>query len=182
MKDQKVSLKYVLNVLFAVLFTWFIHEFAHWVTSEALGYEAMMRLNGVAPLYGVFPTEGHQAIISISGPIITILQGIICYLMLNLKGWNKYLYPLLFTAFYMRLFAGAMNFIHPNDEARVGQYLGIGTHTLSLIVSIFLFALVYLISKKYKLHWTFQLWTILIVFIVSWAIIYIDMYFRIRII
>ncbi|MEM6687122.1 MAG: hypothetical protein AAF617_15180, partial [Bacteroidota bacterium] len=180
MKHQKITLKYVFSVLFAVLFTWFIHEFAHWFTSEALGYEAIMRLNGVRPVYGVFPTEGHQAIISISGPIITIVQGIVFYLLLQSKGWITWCYPLLFTTFYMRFLAGIMNFLNPNDEARVGQYLGIGTHTLSLLVSIFLFVLVYKISKKYQLHWKFQFWTLFIVILISWTIIYVDMYFRIQ--
>jgi hypothetical protein len=182
MINQKVTSKYIFITIIAVLITWFIHEFTHWLTSEGLGYESIMRLNAVGPVYGVFPTEGHQAIISISGPIITILQAYIVFVLLKTKSWNKYLYPFLFIPFYMRFFAGIMNFLNPNDEARVGQYLGIGTHTLSLIVSIFLFYLVYVISKKYKLRWKFQLWTIVITMLISTMIIYIDMYFRIQII
>lgn len=181
MNNQKITFKYIANVVFAVILTWFVHEFAHWLTSELLGYEAVMQLNGVRPQYGVYPTEHHQVIISISGPIITILQGMLFYFMLK-KRWNKYLYPLLFTPFYMRFFAGAMNFLNPNDEARVGQYLGIGTHTLSIIVSIFLFALVYIISKKHKLGLKFQLWTIVTIIVMSWLIILTDQYFRIRVI
>jgi hypothetical protein len=181
MATQKITFKYILITILAVLLTWFIHEFTHWLTSEGLGYESIMRINGVGPVYGVFPTEDHQAIISISGPIITIVQAFIVYKILNIKGWNSYLYPLLFTTFYMRFFAGIMNFIHPNDEARFGQYLGIGTHTLSILVSIFLFILVYKISKKYKLRWKFQLFTIITILLTSWILIYVDMFFRIRI-
>ncbi|PTX58787.1 hypothetical protein C8N46_11295 [Kordia periserrulae] len=180
MNNQKITVKYIANVLFVVLFTWFVHEFTHWLTSELLGYEAVMQLNGVRPQYGVHPTENHQAIIAISGPIITVLQGILCYFLLT-KHWNKYLYPLLLTAFYMRFLAGAMNFLSPNDEARFGHYLGIGTHTLSIIISIFLFMLVYSISKKYKLGWKFQLWTILTILVMSWLIILVDQYFRFQI-
>ncbi|WP_298510318.1 hypothetical protein [uncultured Kordia sp.] len=181
MKNQKITLKYTFIGILAVLITWCIHEFTHWITSELLGYEAFMRLNSVGPVNGAISNEGHKAIISISGPIITILQGVIVFVLLKSKGWNKYAYLFLFTAFYMRLFAGFMNFLNPNDEARVGQYLGIGTHTLSLIISIFLFSLVYIVSKKYKLNWKFQLATFIIVLIVSWAIIYVDQSFRIRI-
>lgn len=182
MNNQKVTLKYILITIFSVLFTWFIHEFTHWLTSELLGYEAIMRLNGVGPKHGVIPTENHQAIISISAPIVTILQGVLFYFILKSNGWNKYLYPFLFTAFYMRFMAGIMNFLNPNDEARFGEYLGIGTHTLSFIISIFLFTLVYLISKKYKLNWKFQLFTVITVLVISWIIIFVDQYFRIRII
>ncbi|MCH2195539.1 hypothetical protein [Kordia sp.] len=182
MNNQKVTPKYIFIGIVVVLFTWFIHEFAHWLTSELLGYKAFMRLNGVGTINREKPAEIHQAIISISGPIITILQAVIAFLLLKSKGWHKLLYLVLFTAFYMRFMAGIMNFMNPNDEARVGQYLGIGTHTLSLVVSIFLFTLVYIISKKYKLNWKFQLVTILLVLIISWAIIFADQYFRIRII
>ena len=181
MKDQKVTIKYIITGILAVVFTWFIHEFTHWLTSELLGYETIMRLNGTASVKGQNPTALHKAIISISGPIITILQGLVIFIILKSRGWNKYLYTLLFTAFYMRFLAGLMNFIMPNDEARVGQYLGIGTFTLSIIISGFLFFMVYKIAGKYKLNWKFQLWTTLIILLASSLLIFFDQYFRIRI-
>ena len=181
MKNQQVTLKYVFAGILTVLITWFVHEFTHWITSQLLGYESFMRLNSVGPLNGDLSDEVDKAIISISGPIITILQGIIIFIILKSKGWNKYLYLFLFTAFYMRFFAGLMNFINPNDEARFSQFLGIGTHTVSLIVSIFLFSMVYVISKKHKLNWKFQLWTAMIILVTSWTLILVDQYFKIRI-
>lgn len=181
MKDQKVTIKYILTGIFAVALTWIIHEFTHWLTSELLGYETIMRLNGTASVKGENPTELHKVIISISGPIITILQGLIIFIFLKLRGWNKYLYPLLFTAFYMRLLAGLMNLIMANDEARVGQFLGIGTFTLSIIVSGILFFMVYKIARKYKLNWKFQLWTTIIILLASSILILSDQFFGIRI-
>lgn len=181
MNNQKVTLKYILIGLIAVILTWIIHEFAHWLTSELLGYKNTMRLNGTSFIKGQNPTEIHKAIISISGPIITILQGLIAFVFLKLRGWNKYLYPFLFTAFYMRFLAGLMNLIMPNDEGRVGQFLGIGTLTLSIIISGFLFFLVYKISRKHKLNWKFQLWTTLIIMSASSLLIFFDQLFKFRI-
>jgi hypothetical protein len=86
-----------------------IHEFAHWLISELLGHKSIMRLNGTSFIKGQNPTENHKAIISISGPIITVLQGIFVFLLLKSRGWNKYIYRFLFTAFYMRFLAGLMN-------------------------------------------------------------------------
>ena len=100
MKDQKVTLKYILSGILAVAITWIIHEFAHWLTSELLGYKNTMRLNGTSLVKGQNPSEIERAIISISGPIITILQGLIVYGFLKSRGWNTYLYPFLFTAFW----------------------------------------------------------------------------------
>jgi len=64
MNDQKI--KYILTGILAVIFTWIIHEFAHWLTSELLGYETIMRLNGTSPVSGENPTDLHKIFISAS--------------------------------------------------------------------------------------------------------------------
>ena len=181
MNDQKINGKYILAGIVAVIFTWVIHEFTHWFTSELLGYETIMRLNGTSPVAGENPTELHMAIISISAPIVTILQGLVIFMILKTRDWNKYLYPFLFTAFYMRFLAGLMNFINVNDEGRVSQYLGIGTFTMTIIISGLLFYTVYKISKKYSLTWKFQLTTYLTVMFASSFLILYDQFFGFRI-
>ena len=181
MTNQKIELKYVLYGIVAVCFTWIIHEFAHWLTSESLGYESIMRINGGSPVKGENPSDMHKVFISASGPIITILQGLIVFMVLWSQNWNKYLYLFLFTAFYMRLLAGFMNFINPNDEGRISAFLGIGTFTLPIMVSGLLYVMVYKISKKHSLNWKLQLWTTLIVMIMSSILILIDQFLGIRI-
>ena len=181
MNNQKITVKYILAGILAVFLTWIIHEFAHWLTSELMGYKNIMRLNGTSFVKGQNPSEIHKAIISISGPIITILQGIFIFLFLKSRGWNKYFYTFLFTAFYMRFLAGLMNLIMANDEGRVGQFLGIGTFTLSIIISGILFFLVYKISRKHKVKWKFQFWTTIIIISASSLLIFLDQYFKFRI-
>lgn len=182
MNEQKINGKYIITGIMAVIFTWIIHEFTHWFTSELFGHETIMRINGTSSVEGENPTELQKAIISISAPIVTILQALLVFIILKTRSWNKYLYPFIFTAFYMRFLAGLMNFINVNDEGRVSQYLGIGTFTLSIIVSGLLFYMIYKISKKYSLNWKFQLGTYLIVMVVSSILILSDNFFEIRII
>ena len=182
MNEQRINGKYIIAGIMAVFFTWIIHEFTHWYTSELFGYETIMRINGTSSVEGENPTELQKVIISISAPIVTILQALLVFIILKTRSWNKYLYPFIFTAFYMRFLAGLMNFINVNDEGRVSQYLGIGTFTLSIIVSGLLFYMIYKISKKYSLNWKFQLGTYLIVMTVSSILILLDNFFEIRII
>ena len=182
MTDKKFTLSYILAVTVAVIFTWIIHEFAHWLTSEFLGYETIMRLNGTSPANGENVNDWHKIFISASGPIVTILQGLIAFLVLQNQTWNKYIYPFLFTAFYMRLLAGLMNFINPNDEGRIGAFFEIGIFTLPIIVSGLLFFMVFKVSKRYDLDWKFQLWTTLTVMLVSSVLILSDQFFGIRLI
>jgi len=181
LNEQRINRKYILAGIVAVIFTWLIHEFVHWCTSELFGYEAIMQLNRTSTIAGENPTELHKAIISISAPIVTLLQGLVIFIILKYRNWNEYLYPFLFTAFYMRLLAGLMNFTNVNDEGRVSQYLGVGTFTLSIIVSGLLFFMVYKISRKYSLNWKFQFGTYLIVMFVSSILILSDQFFGIRI-
>ena len=182
MNDQKITIKYILTGIIAVIFTWIIHEFAHWLTSELFGYETIMKLNGTSPVIGENPTDLHKIFISASGPIVTIIQGLITFLLLKSRNWNKYLYLFLFTAFYMRILAGLMNFINLNDEGRISALLKIGTFSLPIIVSGILFLMVYKVSKKYQLNWKFQLWTAIIIMVVSSILILSDQFFGIRII
>ena len=180
-KDQRVTFQYILLTAFAVFFTWFIHEFAHWLTSEALGYDAIMRINSVSPANDLKQSDAHNQLISAAGPIITILQAYVAYLLLMKMGWNKYLFPLLFTAFYMRLMAGLLNFVMPNDEGRISQYLGIGLFTISIIVTGFLFYLTYRVARKHKLKRSYIVWTLIIIIVTSSVLILGDQYLRIRI-
>lgn len=181
MNDQYITLRYVLALVAAVLFTWLLHEFTHWLTSELLGYESILRLNTVSPIKGQNPTASHKALISASGPVITIIQAVIAFVILNKKGWNKYIYPFLFVPLYMRVLAGFMNFINPNDEGRLGEYLGIGIFTISVLVSLFLFILVYRTSKKYKLTKKLNVLTVLFILIISSILILSDQFLKFRI-
>ena len=179
MIDKKITLKYTLIILITVVITWVIHEFAHWLTSELFGYKTIMRLNGTSNLNGEIPTNGHSAIISTAGPLITFMQAIIVFPLLK-HHWNKYLYPILFTAFYMRLLAGLMNFINTNDEGRISEFLGIGTFTIPIIISCVLFYMVYKVSKRHNLDWKFQLKTTLIVMLFTSILILSDQFIGIR--
>ncbi len=180
MNNQKITFKYFITILVGVLFTWIIHEFSHWLTAKLLGYESIMTLNGTFYNGDKVLTDTHDILVSASGPVVTVLQGLIIFLLLKYRGWNKYLYPLLFIAFYMRFLAGLINFINLNDEGRISEFFGIGTYTLSIIISSFLFYIVFLISKKYNLKWKFQLLTTLFIMLTSSILILSDMYFGIR--
>lgn len=181
MNDQKITLKFIASTIIVVFLTFFIHEFAHWLTSEYLGYETIMRLNGVSPVPGQHSTDLHNIITSAAGPVITIIQGLLAFAFLKFRQWNKYVYAFLFTALFMRSLAGIMNFIMLNDEGRISEYLKLGTFTLPLIVSGILFYMVFKTTAQYKLKWKFLLSLSLLLAINVTALIFFDQYFKLRI-
>ena len=85
MNEQKINGKYIIISIIIVIFTWIIHELTHWITSEYLGYESLMRLNSVSLANEQEQTEWHKIYISASGPIITIFQAIIAFFILKKK-------------------------------------------------------------------------------------------------
>ena len=180
MVDQKVTIKYTFALASAVLFTWLLHEFFHWLTGTLLGYESIMYLNATSYAKGENPSQVHRLIVTASGPIITLLQAVLAYLLLN-QRWSKYLYSLLFLPFYMRLLAGLMNFISLNDEGRIGDELGIGIFTLSFIIVSLLFYLILRISRQYNLNLKFHLTTVLLTMFFSSFLIIMDQFLKIRI-
>lgn len=183
MKDTSITFKYIITAFAAVLGTWIIHEFAHWATAELLGYDSTMRLNSTNLIKGQEVSGWHRQLISAAGPIITMIQVVIVFLLLK-KNWSKSLYLLLFVGFYMRLLASIMNAVNPtspNDEGRISEYFGIGLYTIPILVSVFLFYLVFKISKQYQLPKKFQLVTYLIVTVYIAILVLSDQYFKIRI-
>jgi hypothetical protein len=146
----KINPTYVLATMVAVFVTWLVHEFAHWSAGELLGNEMVMTLNTCYPKSGSFLANWHEVVISAAGPLITITQAFIFYLLLQ-KDKNKILFPFLLTALYMRALAGIMNFINLNDEGRISDALGLSSFTLPFIVFGILFYLVYSIVTRNEL-------------------------------
>lgn len=179
MVDTRITFGYIFTAILAVFITWILHEFAHWITSESLGYDTLMTLNATAPVKGQHISEWHRFLISAAGPAITVFQALVVFIFLK-NTWSKQLYLFLFVAFYMRVLASGMNMISPNDEGRISMYLGIGLYTLPLIVSAFLFYLVYRTAKRYRLDRTFQAFTFFTTMVLSSIIVLLDQFFTIR--
>ncbi len=127
-----------------------VHESFHWLAGAALGFEMRFGLNAVSYLS---PTEPWQrALADIAGPLVTIAQGVIAYVLFMRTGSQK-IFAFLYAAFFMRLVAGLVSVMHPNDEARVSMFLGLGKWTLPILVAAGLLALVIKASRRLKLGW-----------------------------
>ena len=171
--------RYVAATLVAVPATWLLHEGCHWMTGTALGYDMHLALNAAYPVAGRFRTGWEEQLVSAAGPLVTLLQAVIVFILMRRRS-RYLLYPLLFTCFYMRVLAALMSLIHPNDEARISQWMGIGTFTLPAIVATLLFVLVYKTRQQYGLRTKLVVSTTLLVMLLSSALILADQFFHIR--
>ncbi|WP_421764381.1 hypothetical protein [Ekhidna sp.] len=177
----RINLKYLFIAAFAVAGSWFIHEFAHWSVGEILGYDMKMTLNTAGIIDGSYGYTWERLLVSAAGPFVTIVQAVAFWILI-MKRPNQYLFPFIFTPLYFRALASFMNIINLNDEGRISHAMGIGTYTLPIIVTLFLFVLVYSVAKKLYLRKSFIAWNTLLVMIFSSVIILSDQMFQIRLI
>src|SRR5262245_35765043 len=106
--------RYALVVLIAVVGSFVIHEFAHWLMGEFLGNDMVMTLNTGYPRAGKYLENWHYDVVSAVGPITTLVQAVVFFLLIR-KGGNRLFYPFMFTPFYLELLSGIVNFSKPND-------------------------------------------------------------------
>lgn len=132
--------------------TFLVHEFGHWLTGELLGYSMQFSLNLVTPLAGQQPTPGELLMISIAGPAMTILQGLLAWWMIR-RGGGLPWYAVLYVATFHRFAAAFVSLFHPNDEARISQMLSLGTWTLPVLVVAGLLALTVSANRRLRVGW-----------------------------
>lgn len=147
---MKLNAPFYLWFVLAFFITNLLHEGGHWLMGAALGMEMQFGLNAVRYLS---PTEPWQrALADVSGPLVTIAQAIIAYVVVQ-KSASLKAFAFLYVAAFMRLVAGLVSVAHPNDEARLSMYLGLGKWTLPVLVAAGLIALALHGSKRFKLTW-----------------------------
>ncbi len=181
MTNFKLTLKYTVISLIAVFLTFFFHELFHWIAGELLGYKMTMTLNSVSLAEGQYLKSWHDLLVSAAGPVFTLLQATTFYIIMK-RNKNPLFYPFLFAPLYMRVLAGAMNFINLNDEGRISNALGIGTFTLSILVCILLLFFVFKISKQNNYTVRFQITNLLLTMAFSSMLILADQFLHLKIV
>jgi hypothetical protein len=175
------QLHYAGIVLLAVLFTWLIHEFAHWAMGTSLGNDMVLTLNTAYPKGMRYAAAWQATIISAAGPLVTIVQAFICYMLLK-RGTSAWAYPFLLTCVYMRVVAGAVNIVNLNDEGRISNALGLGTFTIPVLVAGLLVYLTYTTIKARKIPAKTTAITLLWIIVFSTILILVDQKFKIKLI
>lgn len=167
-----MSIKYIAYSLFAVIFTFLMHECTHWVMGELLGYEMVMTLNKCYPAKLSYDKEWHYTLISAVGPLITLLQALIICLMIK-RTSRIIIYPFLFSCFYLELVSGIMNYRNANDLGRISRSFNLGLFTLPLIFLAIHFIMLYTTSVREKYTSKFNLITFLWILLFSsiWILI-----------
>ncbi|AUD06980.1 hypothetical protein CWM47_37245 [Spirosoma pollinicola] len=159
----------------AVFLTFFLHGFAHWLVGKYLGEEITINFNPAHTIDQAYGQEGNQLPIILAGPVFTLLQAIYFFYVMK-RGRDTILYPFLLAPVMMRVLAGIMNFVNPNDEGLVSLSVGLGLFTLPVLTCIFLLYLVFKTSVSYQMEIKFNLQIIALVLVISLFLILLNQY------
>ncbi|PHR56285.1 MAG: hypothetical protein COA43_14090 [Robiginitomaculum sp.] len=144
--------QYIPIFIIVTFVTFLLHEGAHWMTGEMLGYDMWMNINSCGLASGQYNTEWHKHMVSAAGPIVTIIQAIIAFVLVR-KNKTIGAFAFIFTALIMRVLAMFMSLNSPNDEARVSEWLGLGQWSLHILVIAVLLGLTLKGGSYMKFRW-----------------------------
>jgi hypothetical protein len=154
MPPMKLNVSFYLWLVVVFFITNLVHEAGHWLMGAGLGMEMRFGLNTVRYLSPML--DWQRALADGAGPFVTIVQAVVAYVLVKRDRLAK-AFAFLYAAAFMRVVAGLVSVLHPNDEARLGLYLGLGKWTLPVLVAAGLIVLVVKGSRRLGLSWKDQL-------------------------
>lgn len=102
-----------------------IHEFAHALAAKLLGYDVVITLNTVRPLKEAYDSAADASLISITGPVVTLLIALFAALYAR-RHKSLVAFMVVVSALFQRAIAQLVSLGNPNDEMRVSIDLGLG--------------------------------------------------------
>lgn len=152
--------------------TFALHEGGHWLAAMLLGHEAYFGLNS-AGARGSVDTVDHM-IISAAGPAVTVVQALVALWLVQARA-STAAWLFLFWAAFMRFMATVISLFNLNDEARISEWLGWGMWTLPVLVTVGLFGLLAIGSRRIRVSWKTLALTWVVASVAVSAVVGLDM-------
>lgn len=124
--SETQPLRLVLVTIALTIILHLAHEAAHLLAAMSYGYSGSAGLNSVST--DGFVLSGDQLVITLAGPALMLLVALVAAV--NRSRWAP---TILFAVFVQRLLAALVSFMSPNDEARAGEMLGVGSWSLFVV-------------------------------------------------
>lgn len=159
-------------VFIAGFITFAVHEGGHWLAAVLLGHEAFYGLNSAGAREAV--SAADHAIISAAGPAVTVVQALVALALVQARR-SAAAWVFLFWAAFMRFMATLISLFTPNDEARISEWLGWGLWTLPAIVTVGLFVLLAVGSRRLSVSWKTMALSWIVASIAVSAVVGLDM-------
>jgi len=134
-----------------------------------------MNANAAWPESRHFLQPWHGRVVDAAGPLFTLLQAILAFVLLVRTG-SRLAYPFVLSSLIMRILATGISVFNPNDEARLSLALGLGTWTLPLAMCIALLALTIAASRRLNAGAAFNALSVVLIVVFSSILILANQY------
>lgn len=138
---------------FATLVTCAIHEAAHYLMGETLGYNMWVGFGNIGLDPRQYDTDFHAFLIVLAGPVVTLLQAFLFSLFI----WSREqvsLYPFVFAALFMQFAEIAAAVIAmPSDQALVSLQLGLPAWLMPLVFASLISLICLSAARRAQTHW-----------------------------
>ena len=169
---------FLMSMMFvpAAIFTWGIHEYAHWQIGVLRGYDMWITFNQAGPTQGHFESRLDQILVAAAGPIVTIVQALVSVALI-VRFRQLWLYAFLFLTLWTRVLAFAVSYLtHPNDEAVISNLLSLPMWLIPSVSVCILFCATYYGSRLLSAGWKVNAIAYLMSSIMTAAIVFSDQY------
>jgi hypothetical protein len=151
LQESRITLKVIILFLPIAFFTYFFHEFGHWMFGELSGNDMTLGLNTSAPKSGYFIHQSHALWSAVGGPAFTIIQAFV-FLLITRATNSIYAYSCTFFAAFSRFFSIVFGGITVQDEARIASMTNANMYIVAAIVLAILFLILWNGSRIMKLN------------------------------
>ncbi len=149
MRESRIGWQLVLLMVPVAFLTYLFHEFGHWTVGELLGNDMVLGLNQANARSGVYIGKTDALYISLGGPLFTLLQALVGWILVE-KTKSMYAYSFLFFAAFCRFFSILLGGYSLQDEARISALLHMNRFVAAFVLTA-LFVLVWRGSRTLKL-------------------------------
>ena len=149
--ESQINWKVVIVFIPIAFITYIFHELGHWIFGELSGNDMTISLNNSSPKSGYFINESHALWSAIGGPLFTMIQAVVFFLITWITK-SIYAYSITFFAVFSRFFSLVFGGIDLQDEAGIAFLLNTNKYLIAAIVLTILCLILWRCNRIMKLN------------------------------
>jgi hypothetical protein len=122
LRESRIDSKLALLMVPVAFLTYLFHECGHWTVGELLGNHMVLGLNSADVSGGGYAGPSDALLVSLGGPMFTLLQAFVAWLIVE-RTESMAAYPFLFFAAFCRFFSIVLGGHALQDEARIASLM-----------------------------------------------------------
>jgi len=142
LRESRIDSTLALLMVPVAFLSYLFHECGHWTVGELLGNDMVLGLNYADVSSGAYAGPSDALLVSLGGPLFTLLQALVAWLIVE-RTKSMAAYPFLFFAAFCRFFSTLLGGYKLQDEARIASLMHLPGFVPAIVVLSLLAVLVW---------------------------------------